>query len=64
MSAYRTTNILDLIYAIGEDEVTQILSDFSCPKNPEIENFVKKNAINFAKQKISVSILHSMMKVN
>jgi acetyltransferase, GNAT family len=57
MSAYRTTNILDLIYAIGEDEVTQILSDFSCPKNPEIENFVKKNAINFAKQKISVTHL-------
>lgn len=57
MSAYRTTNILDLIDAIGEDEVTQILSDFSCPKNPEIENFVKKNAINFAKQKISVTHL-------
>ena len=57
MSAYRTTNILDLINAIGEDEVTQILSDFSCPKNPEIENFVKKNAINFAKQKISVTHL-------
>lgn len=57
MSAYRTTNILDLIDAIGDDEVTQILSDFSCPKNPEIENFVKKNAINFAKQKISVTHL-------
>jgi len=57
MSEYRTINILSLIDAIGEDEVSQILSDFSCPKNPEIENFVKKNAINFAKQKISVTHL-------
>ncbi len=55
MSEYRTINILDLIDAIGGDEVDRVLSDFSCPKNPEIENFVKKNAVNFAKQKISVT---------
>lgn len=55
MSEYRTKNILDLIDAIGEDEVNRVLSDFSCPKNPEIENFIKNNAVNFAKQKISVT---------
>ena len=54
---YRTFNILNLIDSIGEDSVREILSGFSCPKNPEIENFVKKNAIDFAKKKVSVTHL-------
>lgn len=32
-------------------------SDFSCPKNLEIEHFVRKNAIEFAKRKISITYL-------
>ena len=54
---YRTFNILNLIDSIGEDSVREILSGFSCPKNPEIESFVKKNAIDFAKKKVSVTHL-------
>lgn len=57
MSEYKTFNILNLIDAIGEDGVNDILSGFSCPKNPEIESFVKKNAIDFAKRKISITHL-------
>lgn len=57
MSAYTTVNILDMIKVIGEDNVNQLLSDFSCPKNDEIENFIKKNAIDFAKRKMSVTHL-------
>lgn len=57
MNGYTTINILDMIDAVGEDEVNQILSDFSCPKNDEIENFVKKNAVDFAKRKMSVTHL-------
>jgi len=57
MNGYKTINILDMIDAIGEDEVNQILSDFSCSKNNEIENFVKKNAVDFAKRKMSVTHL-------
>ena len=57
MNDYCAVNILDMIEAIGEDELRVILSDFSCPINPEIETFVKKNAIDFAKRKISITYL-------
>lgn len=57
MSSYQTINIFDMIDAIGEDNVKEILSDFSCPKNREIENFVRNNAIEFAKRKMSVTHL-------
>ncbi len=48
MSHFTSVNILDMINAIGEEELQLILSDFSCPKNHEIEEFVRKNAIEFA----------------
>lgn len=57
MNAYTTVNILDMIEAIGEENVRIFLSDFSCPKNQEIENFVTKNAIEFAKKKMSITHL-------
>ena len=57
MRDYQVINILDMIESVGEDEVKSILSDFSCKRNPEIENFVKKNAIDFAKKKMSVTYL-------
>lgn len=57
MSAFDVVNVLDLADAIGEDEVKEILSDFSCPKNLEIEVFIKKNALDFSKKKMSVTYL-------
>lgn len=57
MNQYETVNILDMISAIGEDGVRDILSDFSCPDNTEIENFIRFNAIEFAKRKISITYL-------
>ncbi len=57
MNKYVTVNILDMIDAIGEDGTSAVLSDFSCPLNYEIENFVKKNAVDFAKRKISITHL-------
>lgn len=57
MSNFETVNILDMIDAIGEEELQLILSDFSCPKNLEIEHFVRKNAIEFAKRKMSITYL-------
>jgi len=50
-------NILDLLDSLGEDTVNAILSDFSCPKNPEIEDFLRKNAVEFAKRKMSITYL-------
>lgn len=57
MSCYKTVNILDMIEAVGNERVNQIISDFSCPKNNEVENFVKKNAVDFSKRKMSITQL-------
>ena len=53
----KVVNILDLIDVIGEDETKNILSVFICQKNPEIENFVRNSAVDFAKRKISITYL-------
>lgn len=50
-------NILDLIEISGEEEIRKELSAFSCPVNLEIEDFIKNKAIDFAKQKLSVTYL-------
>lgn len=57
MSGYTVINILDMLESVGEDELSSILSDFSCPKNSEIECFIHNNAIEFAKRKMSVTYL-------
>lgn len=57
MSGYTVINILDMLESVGEDELSGILSDFSCPKNPEIERFIHNNAIEFAKRKMSITYL-------
>lgn len=57
MNRYTIINILDILESIGEDELISILSDFSCPKNKEIEHFIHNNAIDFAKRKMSITHL-------
>jgi len=57
VNQFEAVNILDMVNAIGEDAVKAILSDFSCPKNMEIECFVKQNALEFAKRKMSITYL-------
>jgi hypothetical protein len=50
-------NILDMVGAVGEDTVNAVLSDFSCPLNPEIEYFLKHNAVQFAKERLAITYL-------
>ena len=57
MSNYAVMNILDFMDVIGEDNLKVVLSEFSCPKNLEIEEFMRKNAIEFAKRKTSITYL-------
>ena len=57
MSSYAVMNILDFMDAIGEDSLRAVLSEFSCPKNLEIQEFMQKNAIEFAKKKTSITYL-------
>ena len=57
MSGYTVINILDMLETIGEDELSSILFDFSCPMNLEIEHFIHNNAIEFEKRKMSITHL-------
>lgn len=59
-------NILDMMEEYGEGATQELLSVFSCNKerdgefislNPDIEHFIRKNAIQFARQKVSVSYI-------
>lgn len=57
MKEYTMANILDLLETVGEDKVSFALSEFSCPRNAEIEDFIHNNAIDFAKKKVSITHL-------
>lgn len=53
MSGYIGFNLSDMMTQLGENEVKSILSDFSCPLNPDVEKFLKYTAVEFSKQGIS-----------
>ncbi len=55
MELFKVINILDIINKIGEKDTNALLSDFSCPHNVEIEDFLKNKAIEFAKKKTSIT---------
>ncbi len=42
---------------LGEDILLQVLSDFSCPRNPDVERFLKKSSVEFTKKHQSVTYL-------
>lgn len=50
-------NILDVLEYDGEEKLNDRLSAFSCPANMEIDYFLKVNALNFAKRKLSITYL-------
>ena len=41
----------------GEPELVRTISEFSCPQNPDVANFLKKNAVEFTKKSQSVTYL-------
>ena len=60
----KVINILDMVESIGEDSTKLLLDDFSTkksdtdePLNADIEVFLKRDAIQFAKEKKSVTYL-------
>ena len=42
---------------IGEESLYDLLSDFSCPENPDVECFLLHNAIEFTKKDQSITYL-------
>lgn len=57
MSGYNIIRLSDIVAGLGEEKALSILSDFSCPVNPDIENFLKSSAITLGKQRVSVTYL-------
>lgn len=37
---------------LGEEELRQLLSEFSCEKNPDVERFLKEQSIDFTKKNL------------
>lgn len=42
---------------VGEPELMRMISDFSCPRNPDVERFLKKSSVEFTKKNQSVTYL-------
>ncbi len=42
---------------IGDADLQEAISDFSCSRNPDVEHFLKNNAIEFTKKNQSVTYL-------
>ncbi|HHX73897.1 MAG TPA: N-acetyltransferase [Firmicutes bacterium] len=57
MNGYFQVNLISLIEQIGEDKTQEILTDFSCPMNIDVEEFLKDKAVLFAQQQISATHL-------
>ena len=47
----------DELTYIGEESLYDLLSDFSCPKNPDVEYFLSHNVIEFTKKDQSITYL-------
>ena len=50
MTGYRVVNLGALVEELGEDATKNILSDFSCPMNRDVEHFLSDKAIGFSLQ--------------
>ena len=62
LNTYSTVNIRKYLDKdeptyIGEESLYDLLSDFSCPKNPDVEYFLLHNAIEFTKKDQSITYL-------
>lgn len=57
MTGYIQVNLRDMVNNIGEDKAKDILSNFSCPLNKDVELFLKHKSIEFSKQGIAVTYL-------
>lgn len=58
MAGYNLVNLNILLEELGEDQTAEILSAFSCPLNPDVEYFLRRKAIEFAKQGFSQTHLN------
>ena len=57
MAGYVQVNVKEMIEELGEDRVKTILADFICPKNKDVEDFLRNKAIEFMKNGFSGTYL-------
>lgn len=57
--AYNVISLKDMYEAIGEEKTKNILCDFECTLNKDVEYFIKEKAIQFLKMGISTTFLVS-----
>lgn len=50
-------NLLDLLESYDEEAVKKFLLNYRCPINNDVEEFLHHKAINFTKQRISITFL-------
>ena len=50
MTGFKIVNLKLLVEEIGEEETKTLLSNFSCPLNEDVEEFLRIKAIEFSKQ--------------
>lgn len=53
MRGYTLVNLKELLQQLGEEETKGLLSNFSCPLNPDVEYFLHTKAIEFSRQGIA-----------
>lgn len=47
LTGFNLVNLENMVNAVGEDKVKSVLSEFSCPKNKEVEGYLRNKAIEF-----------------
>lgn len=57
MSGYTIRKVSELAAEYGEDFVNRVTKSFSCRFNDEVDNFLKRNSLDFARRKVSVTEL-------
>lgn len=57
LHGYNNVNLELMVSAIGEEETMEIISSFSCPQNKEVEHFLLRKAVEFAKQRLAATYL-------
>lgn len=57
--AYNVISLKDMYEAIGEEKTKEILNDFECKLNKDVEYFIKEKALQFLKMRISQTFLVS-----
>lgn len=50
---YKVINLRDIYDNLGEEKTKEILKNYKCEKNKDVESFIKEKAIEFSKQDIS-----------